>query len=81
MKKTIAFLTGIVCIFRLTDCKDGGNNERSSESSRISCDTISVGAHHTLGLKSDGTVVSTTIVAEENDWGQCDVSDWTNIRT
>ena len=38
-------------------------------------DTISAGFHHTVGLKADGTVVA----VGENDYGQCDVSGWTNI--
>ena len=31
--------------------------------------------YHTVGLKADGTVVA----VGNNDYGQCDVSDWTNI--
>ncbi len=31
--------------------------------------------NHVVGLKSDGTVVA----CGENDYGQCDVSDWTDI--
>jgi len=38
---------------------------------------ISAGDYHTVGLKSDGTVVA----VGNNDYGQCDVSDWTNIKT
>ena len=37
--------------------------------------TVSVGDCHTVGLKSDGTVVAVGY----NDDGQCDVSDWTDI--
>lgn len=37
--------------------------------------SISAGAYHTVGLKSDGTVVA---VGENTD-GQCDVSDWYDI--
>ncbi len=37
--------------------------------------SVSAGAYHTVGLKSDGTVVATG----DNDDGQCDVSDWTDI--
>lgn len=36
---------------------------------------LTAGAEHTLGLKSDGTVVA----AGANDNGQCNVSDWTDI--
>lgn len=54
---------------------------------------VSAGARHTVGLKSDGTVVATEITRQiqyEVDWkyswianydcGQCDVSDWTDIK-
>ncbi len=37
--------------------------------------SISAGEFHTVGLKSNGTVVATG----DNDHGQCDVSDWTDI--
>ena len=37
--------------------------------------TVSAGHSHTVGLKSDGTVVA----VGDNDYGQCDVSDWTDI--
>ena len=37
--------------------------------------TIATGGSHTVGLKSDGTVVATG----DNTDGQCNVSDWTNI--
>lgn len=39
-------------------------------------DTISVGAHHTIGLKTDGTVVA----VGWNEYGQCDVSNWVEIK-
>lgn len=38
-------------------------------------DTISAGDWHTIGLKSDGTVVA----VGNNKYGQCDVSIWQNI--
>ncbi len=75
MKKTIAFLTGIACIFSLTACANSGNNKPSTESSRVSCGTISAGEHHTIGVRADGTVAA----AGWNEVGQCDVSDWTDI--
>lgn len=37
--------------------------------------TISAGFKHTLGLKTDGTVVA----AGDNENGQCEVSQWTDI--
>jgi len=36
---------------------------------------VAAGGYHSLGLKSDGTVVATG----DNDHGQCDVNDWTDI--
>ncbi len=36
---------------------------------------ISAGGSHTVGLKSDGTVVA----VGDNQYGQCDISDWTDI--
>ncbi len=38
-------------------------------------ETISAGNVHTVGLKTDGTVVATG----NNDRGQCNVTDWTDI--
>ena len=37
---------------------------------------ISAGDRHTVGLKADGTVVAAGL----NDYGQCNVSDWTGIK-
>ena len=37
---------------------------------------ISAGYWHTVGLKADGTVVAVGY----NEFGQCDVSGWTNIK-
>ena len=38
-------------------------------------DTLVAGSDHTVALKSDGTVVA----VGDNEYGQCDVSDWTDI--
>ena len=38
-------------------------------------ETVSAGKVHTVGLKSDGTLVA----VGDNDDGQCDVADWTDI--
>ena len=38
-------------------------------------DMVSAGGNHTVDLKSDGTVVA----VGDNDDGQCDVEDWTDI--
>ena len=37
---------------------------------------VSAGYYHTVGLKADGTVVA----VGNNQFSQCDVSEWTNIR-
>lgn len=39
-------------------------------------DTIAAGRHHTIGLKSDGTVVA----VGSNEFGQCDVGGWYGIQ-
>jgi hypothetical protein len=38
-------------------------------------DTIAVGDCHTVGLKTDGSVLA----VKSSDYGQCDVEDWTDI--
>jgi len=35
-----------------------------------------VGSSHTIGLKSDGTVVA----VGDNEYGQCDVGGWRGIQ-
>ena len=40
-------------------------------------DTVSAGDWHTVGLRSDGTVVA---VGNNKYYGQCDVSGWTDIK-
>jgi len=37
---------------------------------------IAAGCAHTIGLKSDGTVVA----VGDNEYGQCDVSGWRSIQ-
>ncbi|AZS15617.1 RCC1 repeat protein [Paenibacillus lutimineralis] len=39
-------------------------------------DTIAAGRRHTIGLKSDGTVVA----VGSNEFGQCDVGGWYGIQ-
>ena len=58
-----------------------GDYRDSSERSQVLWDvvavrdTVSAGWNHTVGLKSDGTVVAVGY----NKYGQCDVSGWTDI--
>ena len=40
---------------------------------------VSAGIYHTVGLKSDGTVVATAINSNDFDYGQCNVESWTDI--
>ena len=49
-----------------------------NDSKRITIpkDTIAAGYRHTVGLKSDGTVVA----VGDNEYGQCDVSGWRGIQ-
>ena len=39
---------------------------------------VAAGAGHTIGLKSDGTVVATEYKGNY-DYGQCNVSNWTDV--
>ena len=41
-------------------------------------ETVSASSYHTVGLKSDGTVVATEYTGDYYD-GQCDVSSWSDI--
>lgn len=53
------------------------STDKDSISKKIKVNTsISRGRGHTVGLKSDGTVIATG----NNEYGQCNVSDWTDIR-
>jgi len=37
---------------------------------------VAAGAYHTIGLKSDGTVVAAGPNGGDYDYGQCEVNDW-----
>jgi len=39
---------------------------------------VAAGGYHTVGLKSNGSVVATMVTVEWKDDGQCNVGDWTN---
>ena len=51
-------------------------NEKNLKQKRWSKDTIAAGRRHSVGLKSDGTVIA----VGDNDYGQCDVSGWRSIQ-
>ena len=53
-------------------------SERSAElmdAASANWNSIAAGANFTLGLKTDGTVIA----VGNNDYGQCEVSDWSDI--
>ena len=60
---------------KLGDYQD--SRERSAECRNAAAlwDIVSTGEAHTVGLKSDGTVVA----VGRNKFGECDVGDWTDI--
>ena len=60
---------------RLAGYKDAGLRSRELWNAFAVRETVSVGSYHTVGLKSDGTVVAVGY----NKYGQCDVSNWTDI--
>ena len=53
----------------------GGEAEKAADLYRQLSGRIAAGSNHTVGLKADGTVVA----VGWNIYGQCNVSDWTNI--
>lgn len=53
---------------------DSGSNQDSA-TTQVSSAAISMSSEHAVALKADGTVV----ILGPNYYGQCDVSDWTDI--
>ena len=53
-----------------------GNNDYCDVSGWRYIVAVTAGPWHTVGLRADGTVVA----VGSNGYGQCDVSNWTNIR-
>lgn len=51
-------------------------NKNDSKRIAIPENTIAAGRRHTVYLKPDGKVVT----VGDNEYGQCDVSDWHGIR-
>ena len=60
---------------RLEKYKDAGLRSRELWNAIAVRETVSAGTNHTVGLKSDGTVVAVGL----NGYGQCNVSDWSDI--
>ncbi len=102
MKRIVAFLIDVMCVFSLTACvkmknvdydsfvkstentsseylqidSEGVSDKESSNTNTVhNCCTISAGGYHTACLRSDGTVIA----VGDNENGQCNVSDWTDI--
>ena len=64
-----------ICFGKAGDFKDAAAQSRNLWAQVTHRETVSTGGYHTVGLKSDGTVVA----VGWNDYGQCDVSEWTDI--
>lgn len=59
----------------LTEAQTSRENALERIRSELPSDVLAVGSAHTVALRSDGTVLA----AGDNSFGQCNVSDWTNI--
>ena len=64
-----------ICYGILGDYKDAREKSFALWGEITIRETIAAGFRHTVGLKSDGTVVA----VGWNEYGQCDVSGWTDI--
>lgn len=62
--------------FAKVDYKDSAEQSRTLWDKIAVRKSVSSGSYHTVGLKTDGTVVA----VGRNSNGQCDVSDWTDIK-
>ena len=77
---TAAVVAGSVLNFELTVTDAGGESSRDVCAIRVIGTTpanpqVSAGASHTVGLKSDGTVLA----VGNNSYGQCNVETWSNV--
>lgn len=61
------------------DYSDAAEQSRSLWDRIAAREVISAGDEHTVGLRADGTVVAVGNRYGYDDYGQCDVSDWTDI--
>ena len=64
---------------KLGDYSDAAEQSRSLWDRIAAREVISAGDEHTVGLRADGTVVAVGNRYGYDDYGQCDVSDWTDI--
>ena len=60
---------------KISSYKDSCNHIKNLINSSNAFEILSAGYDHTIGLKSDGTVVA----VGDNDNGQCNVKDWKDI--
>ena len=66
-------------LIKTNDIKDSADLMRKNCQLFSDSTTVSAGLDHTVGLKSDGTVVATNYTGIMDYDGQCDVQDWTDI--
>lgn len=59
----------------VTMIANGGHNETDEIPADLRAVQVVCGLHHTVALRADGTVAA----FGSNDYGQCNVSEWTNI--
>ena len=59
----------------LNEAQASRKNEIERMLRQLPADALAVGNAHTVALRADGTVLATG----DNTYGQCDVSDWTDI--
>ena len=66
----LIIVAAVFVAFSVIACGKAGNFDVAVR------ETIATGGNHTVGLKSDGTVVA----VGNNFYGQCNVSGWTDIK-
>ncbi len=70
-----SYREAIEIFYELKDYKDSKEKSKELLPKVAGRETVSTGYDHTVALKNDGTVVA----VGDNEYGQCDVSDWTDI--
>lgn len=88
MKRVISMTLAICMILSLGICSAYADTEPAEEKPVADDDpfdrvTLDAGSYHFIGLKEDGTVIAGMSedddYGSEDDRGQCDVGDWTDI--